>query len=176
MAPKQETQRSDLRALQSERERERRRLRDRQRRQSMSQEQREKHLARRRRNYQLRRIRAQNARLNTEQQNQTLAITAPNGVALVVAHVGLSNLVSRAEGLEDGAHKSRNSPRRLRLHQIRQLARALNNPIVLHTDGSSHQNGVDLSAQQNSSRSCGSIRTLRLIHVKRLARALKSTV
>lgn len=51
---------ADAHAMQREKEREKRRLRDRQRRQSMSQEQREKHLARRRKNYQLRRLRAQN--------------------------------------------------------------------------------------------------------------------
>lgn len=41
-----------------EEERERRRMRDRQRRRSMTLEQRERHLARRRRNYQLRRLRS----------------------------------------------------------------------------------------------------------------------
>lgn len=50
----------ELRRMQREQERERRRIRDRQRRQSMTQEQRERHLARRRRNYQLRRLRAAN--------------------------------------------------------------------------------------------------------------------
>ncbi|KAK5827035.1 hypothetical protein PVK06_021970 [Gossypium arboreum] len=55
------TSRSEIR---KELERERRRLRDRQRRQSMSLEEKEKHLARRRRNYQLRRQRAEMARLN----------------------------------------------------------------------------------------------------------------
>lgn len=55
------TSRSEIR---KELERERRRIRDRQRRQSMSLEEKEKHLARRRRNYQLRRQRAEMARLN----------------------------------------------------------------------------------------------------------------
>ena len=50
--------RSELSVTQREEERERRRMRDRQRRQSMTIEQRERHLARRRRNYQLRRLRA----------------------------------------------------------------------------------------------------------------------
>lgn len=50
---------------QMEKERERRRLRDRERRSSMSIEQREKHLARRRRNYQLRRLRSRNVRTST---------------------------------------------------------------------------------------------------------------
>ncbi|KAL3521837.1 hypothetical protein ACH5RR_014671 [Cinchona calisaya] len=59
---------ADWRARQKERERERRRMRDRQRRQSMSLEEREKHLARRRKNYQLRRQRAANVQLGTFQQ------------------------------------------------------------------------------------------------------------
>lgn len=50
------------RNIQKEREREKRRMRDRERRQSMSLEERERHLARRRRNYQLRRQRALNAK------------------------------------------------------------------------------------------------------------------
>lgn len=63
----EDVDRSELRKLQKEEERERRRLRDRQRRQSMSVEEREKHLARRRRNYQLRRLRAENSKLDSEQ-------------------------------------------------------------------------------------------------------------
>lgn len=49
-------------ALRREKERERRRIRDRERRSSMSIEQRERHLARRRRNYQLRRLKYQNVK------------------------------------------------------------------------------------------------------------------
>lgn len=56
-----------------EQERERRRMRDRQRRQSMTEEQRERHLARRRRNYQLRRLRAETSRLDTTITNATLS-------------------------------------------------------------------------------------------------------
>ena len=48
--------------MQREQERELRRVRDRQRRQSMTVEQRERHLARCRRNYQLRRLRVENAK------------------------------------------------------------------------------------------------------------------
>lgn len=57
---------SVLRIMQREQERERRRIRDRQRRQSMSVEEREKHLARRRRNYQLRRQKADNSQLDSQ--------------------------------------------------------------------------------------------------------------
>lgn len=61
---KESLDRSELRRMQREQERERRRIRDRQRRQSMTVEQRERHLARRRRNYQLRRLRAENAKVD----------------------------------------------------------------------------------------------------------------
>lgn len=67
MATEQSREHADWRARQKERERERRRMRDRQRRQSMSVEEREKHLARRRKNYQLRRQRAANAQLGFDQ-------------------------------------------------------------------------------------------------------------
>lgn len=64
---KESLDRSELRRMQREQERERRRIRDRQRRQSMTVEQRERHLARRRRNYQLRRLRAENAKVDFPQ-------------------------------------------------------------------------------------------------------------
>lgn len=56
---------SQMRRMQREEVRERRRMRDRQRRQSMTLEQRERHLARRRRNYQLRRLRAETTRIDS---------------------------------------------------------------------------------------------------------------
>lgn len=67
--------------MEREEERERRRLRDRQRRQSMTKEERERHLARRRRNYQLRRQRASNAPIMFLPQSTTgeaLATTIPS--------------------------------------------------------------------------------------------------
>lgn len=73
MATEQSQEYADWLAGQKERERERRRMRDRQRRQSMSLEEREKHLARRRRNYQLRRQRAANAQLGFQQTNVNLS-------------------------------------------------------------------------------------------------------
>ena len=66
--------------LQKEQERERRRLRDRQRRQAMSVEEREKHLARRRKNYQLRRLRAENAKLDLEEATKGQLVEAKNAV------------------------------------------------------------------------------------------------
>lgn len=77
---KETLDRSELRRMQREQERERRRIRDRQRRQSMTVEQRERHLARRRRNYQLRRLRAENAKvdfqsnqISNEQQHEAVS-------------------------------------------------------------------------------------------------------
>lgn len=64
----------ESRKSRKEQERERRRLRDRERRQSMSQDERERHLARRRKNYQLRRQRAEISRLDSQIQ----AITGGN--------------------------------------------------------------------------------------------------
>lgn len=73
MAMEESAERSELRRMQREQERERRRIRDRQRRQSMTLEQRERHLARRRRNYQLRRLRAETARVGSQCQGASLA-------------------------------------------------------------------------------------------------------
>lgn len=69
MAMEESAERSDIRRMQREQERERRRIRDRQRRQSMTLEQRERHLARRRRNYQLRRLRAETSRVGSQCQD-----------------------------------------------------------------------------------------------------------
>lgn len=79
-------ERSELRRMQREQERERRRMRDRQRRQSMTLEQREKHLARRRRNYQLRRLRAESARPGSQ--------------------TGQTGLVSRGETITSDEHQA----------------------------------------------------------------------
>lgn len=85
---------SDLRSAQREREREKRRMRDRQRRQNMSLEQRERQLARRRRNYQLRRIRAENAKLGDHHQNHnpTPAESQENVVNLTVYNASGTDL------------------------------------------------------------------------------------
>lgn len=60
------SEKSVLQIMQREQEREKRRIRDRQRRKSMSVEDREIHLARRRRNYQLRRQKADNSQLDSQ--------------------------------------------------------------------------------------------------------------
>lgn len=79
----------ESRKSRKEQERERRRLRDRERRQSMSQDERERHLARRRKNYQLRRQRAEINRLDSQVQAITggsqAAVNSPpdSGASLV---------------------------------------------------------------------------------------------
>lgn len=75
------------RNIQKEREREKRRMRDRERRQSMSLEERERHLARRRRNYQLRRQRALNAKTGHQQQVLNTGSEAENEHLEVVSVV-----------------------------------------------------------------------------------------
>lgn len=77
-----EEERDGSRKSRKEKEMERRRLRDRERRQSMSQDERERHLARRRKNYQLRRQRAEVSRIGSQIQELTgegsqLALTSP---------------------------------------------------------------------------------------------------
>lgn len=198
------SERSDLRRMQREQERERRRMRDRQRRQSMTLEQREKHLARRRRNYQLRRIRAESARSSS--QTGTSIVT---GVETIIGddhkpeasvsglsekcngvnHVGTSqgeeklNVESvESEVLQALVHKSANFPRRLRLSQIRNFARSLG-----HSIGGLPGNYQMVAAlitrddtagnclQVGDSDSCRSPQSLRLNRVKRLARTLNNS-
>ncbi|XP_050371604.1 uncharacterized protein LOC126789484 [Argentina anserina] len=111
---KETLDRSELRRMQREQERERRRIRDRQRRQSMTVEQRERHLARRRRNYQLRRLRAENAKADV-QSNQ---ISSGN-------HEAVSDVQEVTQGLDAVACKASNlNVRRLRLSHVRRLARS----------------------------------------------------
>ncbi|XP_010686701.1 uncharacterized protein LOC104900869 [Beta vulgaris subsp. vulgaris] len=142
MSSKQQAERLDTHTTQREKEREKRRLRDRLRRQNMSQEQREKHLARRRRNYQLRRLRAQNSNQQTDTPDLSNDTTEPK--------------------IQEEAQKKRKYPRRLRLSEIRHLAR------TLHCDGNQQI--------QEVSTSCADTKRLRLTHVKRLARALNLTM
>ncbi|KAA8537287.1 hypothetical protein F0562_027026 [Nyssa sinensis] len=166
MTVEEVSKRQEWRALQRERERERRRMRDRQRRQSMSLEEREKHLARRRRNYQLRRQRVENAKLDS-QQEQYIIGTRANGQERANASA------TKSEGsAATGVHKSAKYPRRLCLNQIKHLARLLNTPVD-NPCGESHQIVADVMRKERVRRRCRS-RSLRLIHVKRLARALNS--
>lgn len=79
-------------ALEKEKERERRRIRDRERRSSMSIEQRERHLARRRRNYQLRRLRSRNVKTTNPSFSQTNSYKA-------VAETSIAELDLQRNGL-----------------------------------------------------------------------------
>ncbi|XP_021293673.1 uncharacterized protein LOC110423697 [Herrania umbratica] len=177
--------------LRKELERERRRIRDRQRRQSMSLEEREKHLARRRRNYQLRRQRAETARLNPAppiqlQQTSISSVQLPlNNAATCVSDVSphfddaaAAELIGSNHGqerpmldtrssqsLEIPAHKLAILPGKVRLNRIKHLARAMNDPVG---DGVA----VGGMMKENGASDCLVSRGLRLNRVKRLARAL----
>lgn len=171
MASEHEAERADARALQREKERERRRLRDRQRRQNMSQEQREKHLARRRRNYQLRRLRAQNAQLLASQQTHQSMGTTPTDLEMIKPHSSafpqLELPVTSTTQDTHGAQKMKNFPKKLRVTDVKHLARRL------HSDGH-NQTQEDMTTKANiTTLSCASAKRLRLIHVKRLARSIK---
>ncbi|KAG8647472.1 uncharacterized protein LOC110622397 isoform X2 [Manihot esculenta] len=140
------SERTLMRSLQKEQERERRRIRDRQRRQSMTIEEREKHLARRRRNYQLRRQRAETARLDlrvnqniTTSSFSTMLATKSNDYSPMTS-VSIFNAQCNV-GLNSG-----------------------------------HKNSVDLiiKGNANANSSCVPSKGLRLNCVKRLARSLKS--
>ncbi|KAJ8759766.1 hypothetical protein K2173_009867 [Erythroxylum novogranatense] len=193
----EQSEKALMRNLHKEQERERRRLRDRQRRQSMSVEEREKHLARRRRNYQLRRQQAEVAYLDL-QPNQSIAsndeilmpttdeccemISSPsvtiqcNGLAQVstdqrqqMRSADLKNSVA----LEIPAHKFSQLPMRPLLNHIKHLARSLHDPVDVVTN---HTIAAELILQGNATSNCIPPKKLRLNHVKHIARALNSEV
>ncbi|OMO76922.1 hypothetical protein CCACVL1_15281 [Corchorus capsularis] len=181
--------------LRKEVERERRRIRDRQRRQSMSFEEREKHLARRRRNYQLRRQRAETARINPPPQipfqQTTISSTqlpltnaqtvisdiSPQvntgaGSAAAAVVVGSNREPQRlmldtrsTQSLEIPAHKLAILPGKVRLNRIKHLARVINEPA---SDGAAKGGMMNANGASNCLLSKG----LRLNRVKRLARSL----
>ncbi|KDP36444.1 hypothetical protein JCGZ_09514 [Jatropha curcas] len=189
------SQRALMRNLQKEQERERRRIRDRQRRQSMSVEEREKHLARRRRNYQLRRQRAENARLDPRFNQKTAAVTSTiitNSVSPIkieeyapifsVSNVnvsaqcntGLISGHSNCIGLEIPANKLAIVPRRLRLNHLKHLARSLDDPVGISNNNHSISVDLIIKGNENANSSCVPLKGLRLNRVKRLARSLNS--
>ncbi|CAM8994992.1 unnamed protein product [Rhodiola kirilowii] len=175
-------------ALQREQERERRRMRDRQRRESMTAEEREKHLARRRRNYQLRRQRAGHAQSGSGGDQAFLPsvheqiISGHEPQALVAASdfgIGQSSGSNKEFGLTlkdldaDGAghvgEKLSIFNRKLRLSQVRHLARSLDSfqrkliSAYLFSNNDSTSNGANRI-------------NLRLTQVKCLARELNSSM
>ncbi|XP_030968115.1 uncharacterized protein LOC115988664 isoform X1 [Quercus lobata] len=205
MRMEEESGRSELRRMQREQERERRRIRDRQRRQSMTVEQREKHLARRRRNYQLRRLRAENVRLGSQtgersvvSRNETItvnehqaviSVSGPSDQCNTVPHVqinqGQEKLIvecTKSEGLEALAHKSAHFQRTLRLSHVRHLARTLNHSVGELTGNcqvvAAVVNKGDVTSNRSpvgDSDSGRSLQSLRLNRVKRLARTVNNS-
>ncbi|PON35153.1 zinc finger CCCH domain protein [Parasponia andersonii] len=186
--------RSELGAMQREEERERRRMRDRQRRQSMTLEQRELHLARRRRNYRLRRLRAETTMIENmvvTDENQPLnsfpemgfndhGINPMNGLVQGIEKLNVERLESMAMGPENLAKKSANVTKKLRLSQIRCLARSTNR--FRGGVGGSFQNVADVTLKRDADTTLqlgdndlGRLPDgLRLNRIKRLARTLNT--
>ncbi|PON90247.1 zinc finger CCCH domain protein [Trema orientale] len=186
--------RSELGAMQREEERERRRMRDRQRRQSMTLEQRERHLARRRRNYQLRRLRAETTVIENmvvTDENQPLnsfpemgfndhGINPMNDLVQGIEKLNVERLESMAMGPENLAKKSANVTKKLRLSQIRSLARSMNR--FRCGVGGSFQNVADVALKRDADtilqlgdNDLGRLPGgLRLNRIKRLARTLNT--
>ncbi|PRQ28241.1 hypothetical protein RchiOBHm_Chr5g0000901 [Rosa chinensis] len=182
---KESLDRSELRRMQREQERERRRIRDRQRRQSMTVEQRERHLARRRRNYQLRRLRAENAKVDFQSnQISNEQHEAVSDVQEVTQGENLSiQSLQYSECLDGVACKGSNlNVQRLRLSHVRRLARSgsrLGCEVI-----ADHQIGGEVVVKGDANNtSCFQIgdfdsgrlpNGLRLNRVKRLARAINT--
>ncbi|KAL2339260.1 hypothetical protein Fmac_013706 [Flemingia macrophylla] len=123
--------------MEREEERERRRLRDRERRQSMTKEERARHLARRRRNYQLRRQRAA-AAFMSESLPQTVKGSSiqlegcPKRLRLNIVKQLARNLASVTPGnhqvapeLISASTANGNTSKPLRLNRVKRLARSL---------------------------------------------------
>ncbi|CAI9783979.1 unnamed protein product [Fraxinus pennsylvanica] len=182
-----------LREKQKEQDRERRRRRDRERRLSMSLEERERHLARRRRNYQLRRRKEEHAKFSQHGKastttkyedsavNDSLApvhvsgSSVPSDAARHVGYIGqLENqIVPKSEGAEPKSHEIPKHSGRLRLNQIRHLARMMNSSESKPC-GDCQQTTVNATIKENATTNCLTRKTMRLVHVKRLARGLNS--
>lgn len=173
----------ERRAIQKERDRERRRLRDRQRRKSMSLEEREIHLARRRRNYQLRRQRAANAKLGIVQQKVLTAAAAESNArsecqALDCTLQFAPNEVNQLQNPSDHLNHALSSgttawpgqyryPRVLRLTQIKHLIRLLNCSLQKPCLG--NQENGEMTVPNGIPR-----KGIRLVHLKNLIRMLNS--
>ncbi|KAB2029752.1 hypothetical protein ES319_D05G184500v1 [Gossypium barbadense] len=156
----------------------------------MSHEEREKHLTRRRRNYQLRRQRAETARLypapppvqfedtsiSTIQSplSNSISNISPQfyAAALVDPNHGQERLMldtGSSQSLEIPAHKLATLPGKVRLNHIKHLARAIQNPVC---DGV----GIGGMMKGNGTSNCLVSKGVRLNHIKRLARAVHPIV
>ncbi|KAF3484565.1 hypothetical protein F2Q69_00056792, partial [Brassica cretica] len=162
-----EEERDESRKSRKEKEMERRRLRDRERRQSMSQDERERHLARRRKNYQLRRQRAEVSRIGSQIQELTgegsqLALTSP-------PHSGDSStvpLVDSDQSVGITVEEFGKLVGTIRLSRVKHLARTLRKWSTNGAEASSSNNG-GTNAMTRRAMSSG----LRLSRVKRLVRS-----
>ncbi|CAH9086060.1 unnamed protein product [Cuscuta europaea] len=159
--------------VQKEREREKRRMRDRERRQSMSEEQRERHLARRRRNYQLRRQRASlmasrpplppplppqtrgiiipRTRSSFHQCDETfqLECTKDHERLLEASLSTMSSSRPGGAGQDAMTHVKYPYPEGLHFYQIKHLARLLNSP-----SGEAHDHIHHVEAQVSANAKC----------------------
>ncbi|XP_038691976.1 uncharacterized protein LOC119990181 isoform X2 [Tripterygium wilfordii] len=169
------SERRALRMSQKEKERERRRIRDRQRRQSMSAEERAHHLARRRRNYQLRRQRAENARLVPQFEEETTQVQHEPLIEAFIVSDDQGHDVKSEVGLKLPPHILAMLPRRPRLTHFKHLARSLNDQVGEEVASNNHRLHVEVFVKDGESY-CGSVKALRLNSVKRLARGINATV
>ncbi|XP_023543050.1 uncharacterized protein LOC111803033 [Cucurbita pepo subsp. pepo] len=176
-------------ASQRDRERERRRIRDRERRSSMTVEQRERHLACRRRNYHLRRLRSRSVRTTNPSvsspiemaetnSHQTVAETSiaeldlqRNGLTLIDFNHEQQMTSSGSETLDPKAEILQG---RVRLSHIRRLARS----IGIHQMMDSMAESTGNCKSEDHSLECDqrkSSKALRLNRVKHLARKMNSS-
>ncbi|KAJ4868006.1 Uncharacterized protein Rs2_14014 [Raphanus sativus] len=163
-----EEERDESRKSRKEKEMERRRLRDRERRQSMSQDERERHLARRRKNYQLRRQRAEVSRIGSQIQeitgegSQLAAVISP-------LHSGDSSTVPSLFDSDQSVGISVEEFGKLvgtiRLSRVKHLARTLRKWSNTGAEASSS------SGATNAMTRCAMSSGLRLSRVKRLVRS-----
>ncbi|XP_056856130.1 uncharacterized protein LOC130494381 isoform X3 [Raphanus sativus] len=158
-----EEERDESRKSRKEKEMERRRLRDRERRQSMSQDERERHLARRRKNYQLRRQRAEVSRIGSQIQeitgegSQLAAVISP-------LHSGDSSTVPSLFD-SDQMEEFGKLVGTIRLSRVKHLARTLRKWSNTGAEASSS------SGATNAMTRCAMSSGLRLSRVKRLVRS-----
>ncbi|XP_009136772.1 uncharacterized protein LOC103860853 [Brassica rapa] len=161
-----EEERDESRKIRKEKEMERRRLRDRERRQSMSQDERERHLARRRKNYQLRRQRAEVSRIGSQIQElagegSQLAVASPiqSGDSSTVP------LVDSDQSVGISVEEFGKLVGTIRLSRVKHLARTLRKWSTNGAEASSSTGGTN--AMTRRAMSSG----LRLSRVKRLVRS-----
>ncbi|XP_010434820.1 PREDICTED: zinc finger CCCH domain-containing protein 18 isoform X2 [Camelina sativa] len=151
----------ESRKSRKEQERERRRLRDRERRQSMSQDEREKHLARRRKNYQLRRQRAEINRLDSQIQPIS---GCSQGAMNSPPDSGASLVESSDQSVGIPVEELAKMMGSIRLSRLKHLARTLNKSS---TNGAESSNTGASDAKTRCAMSSG----LRLSRMKRLVRS-----